>query len=111
VLQIISSPPGSNRFVLLKWRWIVEQTFGWLNLSRRLSKDYELLPASSEAFIRLAMLSIMPQRLARQRGSFLTPSLRLAATGVECTQPLRPTKRRGRLHHQGPSASSTNWTF
>jgi transposase len=44
----------------------VEQTFGWLNLSHGLSKDYEVLPASSEAFIRLAMLSIMLQRLARQ---------------------------------------------
>ncbi len=66
VLQIVSRPPGSSA-VLLKWRWIVERTFGWLNLSRRLSKDYEVLPASSEAFIRLAMLAIMLQRLARQR--------------------------------------------
>jgi transposase len=52
---------------VVKWCWIVERTFGWLNLSRRLSKDYEALPAGSEAFIRLAMLSIMLQRLARQR--------------------------------------------
>ena len=59
VLQIISRPAGSHGFVLLKWRWIVERTFGWLNLSRRLSKDYEVLPASSETFIRLAMLSFM----------------------------------------------------
>ncbi len=56
VLQIIFRPAGSDGFVLLKWRWIVERTFGWLNLSRRLSKDYEVLPAGSEAFIRLAML-------------------------------------------------------
>jgi putative transposase len=67
VLWIISRPAGSNGFVLLEWRWIVEWTFGWLNLSRRLNKDYEVLPASSEASIRLAMLSFMPQRLARQR--------------------------------------------
>ncbi len=51
-------PSGRQpRLCALKWRWIVERTFGWLNLSRRLSKDYEVLPASSEAFIRLAMLS------------------------------------------------------
>jgi transposase len=65
VLQIISRPAGSNGFVLLKRRWIVERTFGWLNLSCRLSKDYEVLPSSNEAFIRIAMLSIMLRRLAR----------------------------------------------
>ena len=64
-LQIISRPAGSSGFVLLKWRWILERTFGWLNLSRRLSNDYEVLPAGSEAFIRLAMLGIMLRRLAR----------------------------------------------
>jgi hypothetical protein len=32
-----------------------------------IEQDYEVLPASSEAFIRLAVLSIMLQRLARQR--------------------------------------------
>jgi putative transposase len=58
-------PAGSNGFVLLKRRWIVERTFGWLNLSCRLSKDYEVLPSSNEAFIRIAMLSIMLRRLAR----------------------------------------------
>jgi len=66
VLEIVSRPPGSTGFVLLKWRWIVERTIGWLNLARRLSKDYEVLPASSEAFIRLTMISIMLARLAQQ---------------------------------------------
>ena len=66
VLEIVSRPPGSTGFVLLKWRWIVERTIGWLNLARRLSKDYEVLPASSEAFIRLTMISIMLARLAHQ---------------------------------------------
>ena len=66
VLEIVSRPPGSTGFVLLKWRWIVERTIGWLNLARRLSKDYEVLPASSEAIIRLTMTSIMLARLAQQ---------------------------------------------
>ena len=65
--KIISRPAGSAGVVLLRWRWIVERTVGWLNLSRRLSKDYEVLPSRSEAFIRLVMLSITLQRLAGHR--------------------------------------------
>ena len=65
-LEVVSAPKGQKGFVVQVKRWIVERTFGWLNLSRRLSKDYEVLPASSEAFIRIAMLSIMLRRLVRQ---------------------------------------------
>jgi putative transposase len=49
---------------LLK-RWIVERTFSWLSQNRRLSKDYERLPESSEAFIYVAMSRLMARRLAR----------------------------------------------
>jgi len=28
-------------FKIVKFRWIVERTFGWMNYQRRLSKDYE----------------------------------------------------------------------
>lgn len=31
-------------FVLLPRRWVVERSFGWLNRSRRLARDYEPLP-------------------------------------------------------------------
>ena len=46
-------------------RWIVERTFAWLGQNRRLSKDYERLPESSEAFIYVAMSRLMARRLAR----------------------------------------------
>jgi putative transposase len=46
-------------------RWIVERTFSWLAQNRRMSKDYERLPQSSEAFIYVAMSRLMARRLAR----------------------------------------------
>jgi putative transposase len=46
-------------------RWIVERTFSWLSQNRRLSKDYERLPETGEAFIYVAMSRLMARRLAR----------------------------------------------
>lgn len=60
-----SEPPSRPRgFQLLPRRWVVERTFAWLGTWRRLSKDYELLPSSAEAWIYLAMSRIMVRRLA-----------------------------------------------
>jgi transposase len=50
--------------VTLPQRWVVERTIAWLNRSRRLSKDYERLPASSEAMIRASQTHLMLRRLA-----------------------------------------------
>ena len=44
-------------------RWQVERSFGWLNAYRRLSKDYEKLPSSSESFISLSFCNMMLIRL------------------------------------------------
>jgi putative transposase len=50
-------------FVVLPRRWVVERTFSWLNPYRRLSKDYEVLPETSETLIYIAMTRIMLRRL------------------------------------------------
>lgn len=54
----------SKGFHILPWRWIVERTLAWLVRHRRLTIDYEALPATSEAFIYAAMVRIMVRRLA-----------------------------------------------
>ena len=46
-------------------RWIVERTLGWINRERRLSKDYEQLPETSEAWVYVTMIRLMVRRLAR----------------------------------------------
>jgi transposase len=52
-------------FHVLKRRWVVERTLAWLSTWRRLAKDYEVLPASEEAWIYVAMIRIMLGRLAQ----------------------------------------------
>jgi putative transposase len=51
-------------FQVLQWRSIFERTFGWLNRSRRLSKDFEALSETTETSIRIAMIQVMAKRLA-----------------------------------------------
>jgi putative transposase len=52
-------------FIALPRRWVVERTFAWLSHNRRMSKDYERLCATSEAFVYVAMARLMVRRLAR----------------------------------------------
>ena len=54
-------------FVVLPRRWVVERTFSWIDQNRRMSKDYERLTATSEAFIYVAMTHVIVRRLARAR--------------------------------------------
>jgi transposase len=44
-------------------RWTVERTYGWLMSHRHLAREYETLPARSEAMIHLAMTGLMARRL------------------------------------------------
>jgi putative transposase len=52
-------------FQVLPRRWVVERTFAWLSQNRRMSKDYERLCATAEAFVYVAMTRLMVRRLAR----------------------------------------------
>jgi putative transposase len=50
-------------FQVIPKRWVVERTFAWLNQFRRLSKDYEESPYTSETIIYMAMTRLMLKRL------------------------------------------------
>jgi putative transposase len=52
-------------FQVLPKRWVVERTFSWTDQNRKMSKDYERLTETSEAFIYVAMSRLMARRLAR----------------------------------------------
>jgi len=63
LLTAVLRPTGIKGYVHLPKRWIVERTFGWLGRYRRLSKDYEANPRSSEAWIYITMIHRMSRYL------------------------------------------------
>jgi transposase len=52
-------------FEPLPRRWVVERSFAWLGRQRRMSKDYERLPSTSEAFVYLTGIHLLLGRLTR----------------------------------------------
>ena len=63
-IELVRRSAEATGFEVLPRRWVVERSFGWLNKHRRLSKDYERLPQTSEAMIRVAFIRLMLARLA-----------------------------------------------
>lgn len=64
IVEVVLRPEGVRGFVVIRERWKVERTFGWFNWWRRLSKEYEVLPETTEAFIYIGMIRLMLRRLA-----------------------------------------------
>jgi transposase len=56
-------PPSG--FIVLPRRWVVERSFAWISHNRRMSKDYERLCSTGEAFVYAAMTRLMLRWLAR----------------------------------------------
>ena len=63
ILEVVQRNDDLSGFVVIPKRWIVERTFAWLNWNRRLSKNYEMLTTTGEAFCYVAMIRIMLRRL------------------------------------------------
>jgi putative transposase len=54
-------------FEPLPRRWVVERTLAWTSRFRRMSKDYERLPATSEALVYLTGIRLLLARLTRDQ--------------------------------------------
>ena len=70
VLDVVKRPADQKGFEVLPRRWVVERTFAWFGRYRRLSKDYEYLPTTSETMIYVAMINLMLRRLTSQTQSY-----------------------------------------
>ncbi|HMB03724.1 MAG TPA: IS5 family transposase [Isosphaeraceae bacterium] len=58
-IEVVRRPPGSEGYVKLPRRWVVERTFAWLGRYRRNSRDYERSTGSSEAMIKVSSIHRM----------------------------------------------------
>jgi putative transposase len=59
----ISEKIKPHQWEILPWRWVVERTFGWLNNSCRLRKDYEITTDSAETILKISHLHTLLNRL------------------------------------------------
>lgn len=62
-VEVVKKLAGQQGFVVLHRRWVVERTFAWMTRCRRLSRDYEGLPQTTEAWFYLANIRLMLRRL------------------------------------------------
>jgi len=63
-VEVVARLGELKGFKILRRRWVVERTFGWLMKQRRLVRDYEVTTTSAEAWVYIAMTRIMLRRLA-----------------------------------------------
>lgn len=62
-VEVVPRNTQTRGFHVLKRRWVVERTLGWLMLHRRLARDYETLDSSSEAMIHIASIDNLTRRI------------------------------------------------
>lgn len=58
----IRNHPEVKGFSVIKRRWVVERTIGWLMQHRRLARDYQTRPTTSATMIRIAMIDNLTRR-------------------------------------------------
>ena len=62
-VEVVNRNPGVRGFHVVKRRWVVERSIGWIMTHRRLARDYETLPTSSKAMIQIASIDNLARRI------------------------------------------------
>ncbi len=62
-VEVVPRNTQTRGFRVLKRRWVVERSLGWLMLHRRLARDYETLESSSAAMIHIASIDNLAKRI------------------------------------------------
>ncbi|WP_223874446.1 IS5 family transposase [Salinispora mooreana] len=65
-VETVTKNPQAKGFSVVKRRWVVERTIGWLMHHRRLVRDYEARPDNSASMITLAMIDNLAKRLTAE---------------------------------------------
>jgi len=65
-VEIVTKDPQVKGFSVVKRRWVVERTIGWLMHHRRLVRDYETRPGNSASMITIAMIDNLAKRLTAE---------------------------------------------
>ncbi len=63
-VEVVTKDPQVKGFSVIKRRWVVERTIGWLMQHRRLARDYETLPETSATMVHIAMIDNLTKRAA-----------------------------------------------
>jgi putative transposase len=71
VLEVVEKKKPVNGFQVVPRRWVVERTFAWLSRYRRLNRDYERNPKSSESMVYVASSRLMLRQLCKNRALIL----------------------------------------
>jgi len=62
-IEVKMRPSNAEGFEVIERRWVVERTNAWQMNNRRLQRDVEVLPSSSEAMMHIAQVDILLGRL------------------------------------------------
>jgi putative transposase len=68
-IEVRAKVEGERSFKPIPVRWHVEQSFGWMNYWRELSKEYTREPRCSETWIEVGFIGLMAARLTGRAAS------------------------------------------